>query len=173
MGDIMGNDVGHIELCDEEGNIRPHNTQAMPNSDIADLLNEYNVTYKGQIFTGSVVNRIRDESDLMSLIVPDACEEVIMHDRANNAEFESDTEWKEDVEEGGEDAGVESINRSMGNLKMEEPAMGSTNIGDDSDVDMADVTEEDYREFLLFKEYQQFRKFKKLMESKNSKVRRV
>ncbi len=50
---------------------RKHNTEPMYCSDIADLLNEYGIAYKGKPFTGSIVSRIRTEDSLMRLVVED------------------------------------------------------------------------------------------------------
>jgi DNA invertase Pin-like site-specific DNA recombinase len=66
-----------IELYDEHENISQKNTEKLNNSEIANLLNEYSVLYKGKTFTGAIISRIKSEEQIKSYVKNNYIDDLI------------------------------------------------------------------------------------------------
>lgn len=72
MTDIVNYECDYIKLYDEYDNVVNVNNKRMTNGDIADLLNEFSITYKDKEFTGSIISRIKSEKEILSYIKDDS-----------------------------------------------------------------------------------------------------
>lgn len=99
------------------------NTEPMSFTDIAKLLNIYEVTYRGTLFTPSIIRRIRSSNELKQYIIgsdDEQLEELV--NNLTNFGFNNSKKSKEYKREPGENSDEESYKDSSEDVEMyEEP----------------------------------------------------